>query len=233
MTTDITLATSADIRPDFSKSINSNEKKALVELMNNEFNSQRVAFDQQVRAKQKEALEQHRKAVGFSKLVGAIDAAKEEYESLREVKRIELENFKDKQRKERERLDQELEAFKKQQEDMLETTQAKMTRAEKKLQEKGFKENGDLIDVHGFYHGDLHLSRDTKMKIKQIEQELQDIKDAIYPAENQKNKYTALLWACSTYGEAMVIIREVLGNGVIPSIKKTDLPYNNRQLTGE
>jgi hypothetical protein len=227
------LATSADIRPDFSAPINSVDKKALIELMNNEFNAQRVAFDQSVRHKQTEVLEKHKKSVGFDRLIQNIDTAKEELENIQEKKRKEREAFKAQQQIVFDKMRKELEAFDKAQEDSMDSARNKLERAENTLFNKGFKKDGSLINVSGYHYNEEKVSLELKRKVQSIEQELQDIRDAIYPAENQKNKYTALLLACSTRGEAMIVIREVLGNGVIPSIKKSDLPYTTKQLTHE
>jgi len=40
--------------------------------------------------------------------------------------------------------------------------------------------------------------------------------------QNLKNKIIARLLIATTTGEAMVILREVLGNGVLPTIKKDE-----------
>jgi hypothetical protein len=207
---DLTLATSADIKPDFKKSINSNEKKALVELMNNEFEAQRVVFDQQVKEKQDELLEKRKKRIGFDTLKKTYEELNEAVHELKERKRVELEAFKEKQSAE------------------IEIADNKVKRASEAVWKHGFDVDGDLL--HNRYYGN-EMKREYSKKAQVLKEELDSIRAEIYPAENQRNKYTALLWSCSTYGEAMVIMREVLGNGIIPSIKKTDLPYNDRQIT--
>lgn len=47
--------------------------------------------------------------------------------------------------------------------------------------------------------------------------------------ENVRNKIISRLWLASTAGEAMVILKEVLGNGIIPTLSKNDV----KQITME
>jgi hypothetical protein len=45
----------------------------------------------------------------------------------------------------------------------------------------------------------------------------------IQEPDNLRNKIIARLWVCSTVGEAMVLLREVLGNGIIPTLSKSEV----------
>jgi len=224
------LARASDIRPDFSRAITDKNKQSLVELVHSEFHSQRSKFDQQVSLEKSKLLESHRKTAGFERLLKGIETATEELRALKAAKTKELEAFDAKQAIVMERLGKERTAFRKGQDAAIGLSRKKKDRADDALFNKGFRTNGHLIDVSDYATG--NITRELKTKVRDIQQEMEDIKNAIYPAENQRNKYVALLLACTTYGEAMVVLREVLGNDIIPSVLKTDLPYKQLENKG-
>lgn len=105
---------------------------------------------------------------------------------------------------------------------------ANIRKKESELQESkniltntGFNENGDLI----------YAGYSTPPEIKK---KIEEIKDLLNKAEmqtpiNLKNKIISRLWMADTMGEAMVILREVLGNGVIPTVTKDQLALSYKE----
>lgn len=52
---------------------------------------------------------------------------------------------------------------------------------------------------------------------------MEEAAKSIQPATNNKNKIITRMLMCSTYGEAMVIMNYVLGNGILPSVTTAQL----------
>ena len=66
-----------------------------------------------------------------------------------------------------------------------------------------------------------HLARGKLLPRDRVKQ-LLDVVETAGP-DNVRNKIVSRLWMSSTMGETMVILNQVLGNGVIPTLTKSDV----------
>jgi hypothetical protein len=95
-------------------------------------------------------------------------------------------------------------------------------RVKKVIDSLGLDTNGE---PNATQHYD-HMAGCYKKNYKAIK--LQKMLDAIEsnaPSQNLKNKLITRLQLASTLGEANIIMREVLGNGIIPSIRNEQITY--------
>jgi len=90
-----------------------------------------------------------------------------------------------------------------------------MNNIEKTLKMKGLNVNGDKNN--GYYGG---YNTTEELEYEKAEKKLNKLLRAVEDSgpDNIKNKIISRLWICTTVGEAMVILRQVLGNGIIPSL---------------
>lgn len=100
---------------------------------------------------------------------------------------------------------------------MVEKAEMNYSRLRKELRNTGFDEEGNLINYSGG-NNDSGFERAQEIRRK-LDNELKSIK----PAHNIKSKIIARMALASTVGEAIVILRETLGNGIIPSLKLTEI----------
>ena len=107
-----------------------------------------------------------------------------------------------------------------------ETACKRVKEAEDKLHNKGLTPDGSR---HQPYHcGILSTKeREAKKSMEKLDRLLKTVNDSGPNAV--RNKIISRLWLANTAGEAMVILRQVLGNGIIPSISKSEV----KQLTQE
>ena len=97
-----------------------------------------------------------------------------------------------------------------------------MQDARMKLNMKGLSTDGERYTCnYGSYNNDTLEAREVKKAQVKIDQ-LFKVVEASGP-ENTKGKIVARLWMASTVGEAMVILRDVLGNGIIPTLSVSDV----------
>jgi hypothetical protein len=87
--------------------------------------------------------------------------------------------------------------------------------AELDLRKTGLADCGNLQSI--VYSTD----EDIKVRIQDVENLINKVSMA--EPNNVKNKIIAKLWLSDTHGDAYVILREVLGNGIIPTIEKSQL----------
>jgi hypothetical protein len=80
----------------------------------------------------------------------------------------------------------------------------------------GIDENGLVSDRYG-------MKKEHREKMQSLRQRLAAIGEAVIPATNLKNKVIGRLLIATTTGEAMFILKEVLGNGVLPDIEVNQL----------
>jgi len=116
--------------------------------------------------------------------------------------------------------------------EQVEKAQKVVTETEKKLHLKGLDPDGTRHNVHNRHYSyneyveyDNYDQRQLKLAEKKIDKLLETVQQT--GPENVRCKIVSRLWLSSTTGEAMVILREVLGNGIIPTLTKSDV----KQLT--
>lgn len=96
--------------------------------------------------------------------------------------------------------------------------------AENVLKSKGLTINGD---EYTFYSNQYCYQQKSAEDVviekacKKVKQLLEVVETA--GPDNVRNKIVSRLWISSTVGEAMVILRDVLGNGIIPTLSKEDV----------
>lgn len=204
------VATVNDLRPCKSKEkLGHADRKMYVELVEKEFEAQRTQFQQHVQEAQEDCMEKHRERIGYKALKAKHDAVSSDLDDLKEVKRVELENFKKKQA------------------DEIALAEKKLQRTVHALHIQGFKTDGELYTGRGYYHNecdglDFEVKEGIK-KAKKIQKELQEIDDRITPAHNLKNKIIGALLDATYKAEAAVISRQVLGNGILSGVTKGEL----------
>ena len=89
-----------------------------------------------------------------------------------------------------------------------------------KIRMKGLDIDGTRYRV-GYYSNTNSEQREIKRACDKIDNLFKTV-EANGPL-NVKNKIVSRLWLADTAGEAMVILREVLGNGIIPTLTKNQL----------
>lgn len=93
----------------------------------------------------------------------------------------------------------------------LDAAKAAVQRAEEAIENVGLQNNGQPLT---YTCGNEQKARAAA----RIRQQLDKAASAFEKPANYKNKIIARLYMATTQGEAAVILREVLGNGVIPSL---------------
>ena len=103
----------------------------------------------------------------------------------------------------------------------LELAQEKVKKITRKIHMKGLTEDG--CQYSPYFGGGGMTVEDRKIKLATLK--VKKLLDAVNNEgpENIRNKIIARLWCSATTGEAMVILRQVLGNGIIPSYTKEDV----------
>ncbi|KKU23308.1 MAG: hypothetical protein UX36_C0006G0004 [Microgenomates group bacterium GW2011_GWC1_46_15] len=143
--------------------LTSDIKQALIEIIENEFNTQATVFDAKANAEKERIIDEHKKKVGFTKLVDSFRRAENE-----------------------------------------------LRMAKKKVLATGLTMEGN---VQGYGYDDEGGKEGQKLM-----ETIDKIVAGIKPATNYKNKVITRMLTASNYGEAMVIMRSVLGNGILPSL---------------
>jgi uncharacterized protein YdiU (UPF0061 family) len=100
--------------------------------------------------------------------------------------------------------------------EQLEEAERNVERVKAKLEKTGMNKSGELLTG-------WNVDEAARTSARKLQAELDKVTAAIKPAANLKNKIVSRLLIAENYGEAMVIMHNVLGNGVIPAIKKADL----------
>lgn len=94
----------------------------------------------------------------------------------------------------------------------LKKAQEKVEMCRKALWSKGLTDFGN-VQTQGTAES---CGKDAEEAYKDLLRMLDELNSK--PADDMQAKLLARLWLCSTYGEVAVILREVLGNGVLPTI---------------
>lgn len=100
-------------------------------------------------------------------------------------------------------------------EELIKANKEKQDQIEAKINKLGLTLTGDILPSH------WAKTPEDKKIIDKLERLIQAV--YINGPDNIRNKIVARLWVSTTIGEALVILHEALGNGVLPSIKKEDL----------
>ena len=95
----------------------------------------------------------------------------------------------------------------------------------KKLHMKGLNNDGERHCQNGYYGSTYSTQNFEQRQIKKAQDKIDTLLKTVEASgpENVRGKIISRLWLSSTTGEAMVILREVLGNGIIPTLTKTDV----------
>ena len=94
----------------------------------------------------------------------------------------------------------------------------KLCQAEEKLKKAGLDDTGKPEQSTQYING-RHV---TNYSAKKLDNLLSAVaKNA--PSATLKAKLISRIWLASTYGEAMVILNQVLGNGIIPTLTKDQM----------
>jgi len=98
-----------------------------------------------------------------------------------------------------------------------------MDEVEKKMNYKGLGTDGEQHHPYFYSNQWTNLNQEQR-KIKKSCEKIEHLLKTVEASgpQNIKNKITARLWLSDTAGEAYVILREVLGNGIIPTLSKND-----------
>ena len=91
--------------------------------------------------------------------------------------------------------------------------------AHRAIEETGLDSNGHV----GTYY-DSDKSQRRKDSIDRLNDLIQNISDQ--KQENVKSKIITRLWLASTLGEAVVIVNEVMGNNIIPTLQVSQLTHD-------
>jgi len=107
---------------------------------------------------------------------------------------------------------------------IVEKAEKQVKEVEKKLAFRGLDADGTRHSVNSYHcHGqyDNYEQRQLKLAECKIDKLLKTVETS--GPENVRNKIVSRLWLSGTTGEAMVILREVLGNGIIPTLTTKQL----------
>jgi len=97
-----------------------------------------------------------------------------------------------------------------------------LEQAKKALERVGLSEDGEI--ARSYNNGDWrnNLSPVARKGIKRVESLLEAV-EREFDVDTHRSKIIARLWLARTYGEAIVLLRDVMGNGIIPSVKLEDI----------
>ena len=166
------IATMNDIRFDSKATLSNDQKKALVNLIEQEFNNKRSLYQRVLQEKKSQLLDEYKNKVSYEKLRADLDTAK-----------------------------------------------AKVTQCEEALALAGLDDDGSIVS-------DDYKIRRMSEQAKKGYRRIKNLMDAVEEdtdSQTRKAKIIARLWMCRNYAEACIILKDVLGNGIIPSIKKAEL----------
>jgi hypothetical protein len=104
--------------------------------------------------------------------------------------------------------------------DDIETARAKLDLAQEALKAVGLEEDGS-IKIYSDY--DLKRIAVSARKGYERVKNLMAAIDEDADGQTKKAKVIACIWLARTYAEACVILKDVLGNSLIPSIEKKEL----------
>lgn len=100
-----------------------------------------------------------------------------------------------------------------------------VNQAKKVLKATGLCQDG-CVNNQSIYNYDTG-KHDINQSAKDLQERLNRVENATQPAESLKAKLIARLWVCDTVGEATVIMQNVLGNGVLPTVTVAQLEYKS------
>jgi len=167
------LMTIKDIKFDSTATLSNDQKKALVQIVEEEFKNKRTLFSRGLEEKKHQLLEEYRNKVNFTSLITEIEICK-----------------------------------------------AAVKTAEENLERVGLNENGTVVDRSGSYSDPFEkISQSAKEGYKRLKNLLAACEEDS-EGQTKKAKIVAMIWMCRTYQDVMVILREVLGNEIIPNVNK-------------
>jgi len=102
----------------------------------------------------------------------------------------------------------------------VDTKKAEVKRAENKLYATGLDIRGSVLPAHDHYIRD---NLEAQKQVRKLREQLDAVTKALEPAASFKSKIITRLLVATTVGEAMVLLREVLGNDIIPTITKDEV----------
>lgn len=102
----------------------------------------------------------------------------------------------------------------------IETAKARVDQAQEALKAVGLEEDGS-IKIYANY--ELKRITPTARKGYERVKNLMEAVEEDADGQTKKAKVIACIWLARTYAEACIILKDVLGNSLIPSIKKEEL----------
>jgi len=160
-----------------SAKLNADTKKALVKIIEDEFNSQGTVYNAVAERKRDEILDQYKKGVGYNKLKSRYDDIVSQLETL--------------ESKKRELRDQ--------------------------INSKGLDVDGTRYSP-GYGDKESSEMKEARRKMDQLLKTVEEM-----APNNLRNKIISRMWLAETNGEACVILQQVLGNGIIPTLNSNNL----------
>ncbi|GEM_PF-5847966 len=102
----------------------------------------------------------------------------------------------------------------------IETAKARLEQAQEALKAVGLEEDGSIK-----FYANYELKRITPSARKGYERVMNLMEAVEEDADGQtkKAKVIACIWLARTYADACIILKDVLGNNLIPSVKKEEL----------
>ena len=98
----------------------------------------------------------------------------------------------------------------------------KLISIKKQVAVLGLTITGDII----YYKENVLTNNENEEAIKKGKELRKKLNNLSMEQPNTlKNKILSRLWLCTTYGELAVILKEVMGNGIIPTLDKKELEY--------
>ena len=102
----------------------------------------------------------------------------------------------------------------------LEKAEIELTQSKEAFEKAGLRTDGNLLDEYNISKISDAAIRD---KIKTAHKAINAVNES--KAFSLQNKIITRLLLCETAGEALVIMREVLGNGVLPTLTQAQLEH--------
>jgi hypothetical protein len=195
----------ADLPMNVNTKLTPSIQDKLVKIINDEFYAQSTMYNSEIKLGEDKVLDNYRKLFKMDALLKERTAVENRIAELHAERESELQEL--------ERVYEKQQAQVKKRFDKREATLDKAVAAvDKKFSDTPFDtENRLKVD---------YKSEKGKEAYKQVRAELDAV--GLRHPQNLKNKIIARLLIATTTGEAMVILREVLGNGVLPAINKGD-----------
>lgn len=223
------IVTIEKLTVDSDAKIGEGRKKALIAIMEEEFRTQRTLYNAKAEAMREEVLEQYKKGVGYAALKKAYEMTRDakdkildkqgkladEADEMRKVKdkrqQEETDAFHKKCQDEDEKLREKIKALSKKTDSELFAADKAIRDARRKINLKGLTDCGERYEDH-IDRKDIVMLK-ARAKIIELFEAVEDM-----APQRIRNKVIARMWLAETNGEACVILQQVLGNGIIPTM---------------